>query len=298
MILKKLSILGICLVLGLALMISGCGQEPDLTVGSKEFTESHLLAHMMASLIEENTDLTVERTVGLGGTEVNHQALLRGDIDLYAEYTGTGLMAILGEDPMDDPDEVYEFVSQKYADEMELKWLEPFGFNNTYTLAVRQEMADEMNLRTFSDLIPVSDELTIGATHEFLERDDGYGGLRVTYEGMEFGDTADLDPGLMYMAVANEDVDVISAFATDGRIPAFDLAVLEDDKGFFPPYYAAPVIRMETLEDYPELEDVLNQLAGLVDDDTMAELNYKVDEDGEREIVVAEDFLRENGLIE
>ncbi len=289
---------------------------PTVTIGSKDFTESIVLAEMAALLLED-AGYDVERQLNLGGTVVAHEALVNGNIDIYVEYTGTGLLAILG---MDLPtagatpaaatpatgatpvatggmDEVYTIVSAEYEEQFGLQWLEPWGFNNTYVLAVTQETADEFELETTSDLEAVAGDLTFGGTQEFLVRPDGLPGLEETY-GFEFGDELGLDPGLVYSAVDGGDVDVISAFATDGRIPALDLVTLTDDQNFFPPYFAAPVVSGELLEQSPEVADVLNQLSGMIDDGTMASLNAQVDVDGMEPIDVARTFLTDEGLIE
>ena len=291
-------------------------QDEDLqpvTVGSKDFTESIILAQMVALLLEDN-GYTVERQLNLGGTAVVHQALVSGEIDTYVEYTGTGLVAILGmalpegddaaagatpaegADASAGQDQVYEIVASEYEEEYDLVWLEPWGFNNTYALAVTQETAEEYDLETISDLEGIAGDLTFGATQEFLVRGDGLPGLEDTY-GIDFGDEQGLDPGLVYSALESGDVDIISAFATDGRIAALDLVLLEDDQNYFPPYYAAPVVREDLLEDSPEIADILNQLSGHIDDSTMADLNLRVDEGGETEEDVARSYLEEQGLI-
>ncbi|HEV2128979.1 MAG TPA: glycine betaine ABC transporter substrate-binding protein [Thermomicrobiales bacterium] len=296
--------------------------KPTVTIGSKDFTESILLAEMAAALLEDN-GYTVERQLNLGGTAVVHQALVNGEIDMYVEYTGTGLLAILGRDlPETDatpeagaaPEEgatpavseeaaytgclgaVYDIVAEEYPEQFQVEWLQPWGFNNTYALAVTQETAEEYGLETVSDLEGVAGELTFGATQEFLVRPDGLPGLEEHY-GIDFGDERGLDPGLLYEAVDQGQVDVISAFATDGRIPALDLVVLEDDQNFFPPYCAAPVVRQDLLEESPEVRDILNQLAGQIDDETMADLNFQIDEGGTEPSEVAQNFLEEQGLI-
>lgn len=290
-------------------------EMPTITVGSKDFTESIILAEMVALLLDD-AGYPVERQLNLGGTAVVHQALVNGEIDVYVEYTGTGLLAILGMElptsqatPAATPETgatpvaasgagaVYQIVKNEYQEQFNLEWLQPWGFNNTYVLAVTQETAEEYDLQTVSDLEGVAGELTFGGTQEFLVRPDGLPGLEEAY-GLEFGDAVGLDPGLVYSAVDQGDVDVISAFATDGRIPALDLVTLEDDQNFFPPYFAAPVVRGELLEQAPEVRDILNQLAGTIDDETMADLNFQVDEGGMEPIDVARGYLVEQGLIE
>lgn len=278
--------------------------KADISIGGKDFTEQSILCEMMAILIEENTELTVDRRPFLGGTMVCFNGLKGGQLDAYAEYTGTGLVNILGRDPIDDPDVVYETVNKLFAEEYDLVWLAPFGFNNTYTLTMRRAQAEELGIRTVSDLAEhvrsgEEPKLTAAFTHEFLDRPDGYKGVCEAY-GFEFPDEPKgLDPGLIYKACADGEIDVICAFATDGRIAAFDLVTLEDDKRFFPPYYAAPLIRAQTLQEHPELEGLLNKLAGLIDDATMQQLNYQVDrqDNPRRARDVACEFLVEQGLI-
>ncbi len=289
----------ICMILAGAFMVSACGRvaENTVTVGSKDFTEQFIIAEIMAQLIEDRTDLTVRRRTNLGGTMICHSALLRGDIDLYAEYTGTALTSILGRDVIADPDVVYETVKEVYRQEYDAVWLEPFGFNNTYAMTVREEFAAEHDLQRISDLEPLADELDAGFTAEFAVREDGYPKMAETY-GFTFRSTRDMDSSLMYRAIAREQVDIISAFATDGRIAAYDLRVLEDDRGFFPPYYAAPVARGAVLEQYPEVTETLNTLAGLIDNETMRRLNQEVDEEGRDPVAIARDFLLTQGLID
>ena len=276
----------------------------EISIGGKDFTEQSLLCEMMAILIEENTDLSVERHSFLGGTMVCFNGLRGGDLDIYPEYTGTGLVNILGQEAIADPDAAYNVVKKQFAKKYDLVWLKPFGFNNTYTLTMRTKQAEELGIQTFSDLgkhlqSGKEPELTAGFTHEFLDRPDGYKGLSDKY-GFTFSDEPKgLDPGLMYKACADGSVDVICAFATDGRIAAFDLVTLDDDQRFFPPYYAAPLIRRETLEKHPRLEGLLNKLAGAINDQTMQQLNYQVDRPSSprKAADVARDFLRKQGLI-
>lgn len=278
--------------------------KPELTVGSTNYTEQFLLAEMMALLLEDaGYPIAVEHNIG--GTLVIHEARNAGDIDVHAEYTGSGL-TVLGIDvadvkeegmtPAEVVEEVYNVVKDGYQEEFNAVWLDPIGINNTYALALRREHAEELGVTTISDLEEFAGDLTFGATQEFTVRPDGLPGLTELY-GFEFGDVESMESGLMYQALENEDVDVISAFATDGRIISLDFVLLEDDKGFFPPYYAAPVVRGEVLEANPEVADILNQMGGLLDDATMAELNLRVDEGGEEPRPVAEDFLTQQGLL-
>ncbi|UCD57023.1 MAG: ABC transporter permease subunit [Candidatus Hydrogenedentota bacterium] len=283
-----------------AFVPSGFGKksEEQIIIGSKEFTEQLILGEIMAQLIESKTDASVVRKFGLGGTMVCFNALRNGEIDLYPEYTGTGLTAILNRKFVTDPDTVYQLVSEEFEENLGLIWLHPFSFNNTYALAMRNDHAEKLNMRKISDLSRRGLDLVPGFTQEFLERPDGYPGLARHYS-LEFtSEPKGMDPGLMYIALREGDVDLICAFATDGRIPAFNLRVLEDDRHYFPPYHAAPVVREETLMRVSELGSVLNELAGLIDDQRMAELNYQVDEEGQSPEQVALEFLRSAGLVE
>ena len=271
--------------------------QPDITVGSKNFTEQIILGHMMASIIENRTDWRVDRRFCLGGTMICHGALVSGDIDLYAEYTGTGLTTVLGRSPSADPEQIFLTVRQEYRQRYKAQWLRPFGMNNTYALTVRREDAERYGWEKVSDLRPRAGRLRAGLTAEFAERPDGYPGFREVY-GFQFGETIDIDAALMYDAVAKGEVDVIAAFATDGRIPAMDLKPLIDDLALFPPYYAAPVARIETLDRYPAVRTALEALAGTLDDQTMQQLNHQVDYHHRNPREVAEQFLAVNGLME
>lgn len=295
------------LLLTLSLALAGCGadvpaepaiegedQGGTITIGTKNFTESILLAHIFRVLIEENTNMSVDITE-LGGTIIAFEALQNNNIQMYPEYTGTGYITLLEETEILPAEETYDIVQREFQERWGITWMEPLGFNNTYTLALRQNMISELGLETFSDLLDHDQDLTFGATMEFVERQDGLPGLADLY-GFEFGNVMDLDPGLMYTAVRSEDVDVISAFATDGRIPAYELGILEDDLNFFPPYFAAPLVRMDVLEQYPQLE-ILNELHNMINDELMAQLNYQVDELGMTEDAVAREFLSSINLI-
>ncbi|MGH2562515.1 MAG: glycine betaine ABC transporter substrate-binding protein [Thermomicrobiales bacterium] len=292
--------------------------KPTVTVGSKQFTEQEIVGQMLALLLE-NAGYEVERKLQLGGTLIVHEALLSGDVGAYVEYTGTGLITILGlslpaatpgagASPVADAaatpaaggmvgvDAVYDIVKAEYQSQFNVVWLDPLGFNNTYTLAVRPGMATELGLQTISDLEAHAGDMTFGATQEFLTRPDGLPGMTAAY-GFEFGDAVGMDEGIVYQALDSEEVDVISAFATDGRIPALGLVLLEDDLGFFPPYFAAPVVRQDLLDEDPAIANVLNAMAGMIDDQTMADLNFQVDDGGEEAEDVARTFLEGLGLI-
>jgi osmoprotectant transport system substrate-binding protein len=302
--LKKFNkILLILMVLAFAFTLTACGGNKDtssegtVTVGGKEFTEQDIMVHLVSELIEAKTELTVNRKPFLGGTNIVFTALKSGDLDISVDYTGTGLVSILGEKVVNDADEAYRIVKEKYNEKYNITWLEPLGFNNTYAIVMKEEVANELGIEKISDLKEYASDFSFAATQEFMEREDGYSGMKEVY-GFEFKDAKGMDPGLLYTAIDEGQVDVSVAFATDGRIPAFNLKILEDDKNYFPPYDAAILIRNDTLEKYPELEDVLNSLAGLLTDEEMAKLNAQVDIEGKDSKQVAKDWLKEKGLID
>jgi len=294
---KKIMIMFAALLV-MTLALSGCGGEKkSVVIGSKDFSENIILGEMFAQLIENNTDIEVVRKLNMGGTFVCFEAIKNGDIDIYPEYTGTGLTAQLKMDVITDSEEAYRVVAEEFNKQFNIKWLSPLGLNNTYTLAVTQEVVEEYGVETFSDLAAVSEGLIFGAEHEFFNRQDGFEGLVDAYDMKFKGEPKKMQVALKYQAIGNGDMDVTDAFATDGQIIQYNLKILEDDKGFFPPYYVAPIVKNETLEQFPELEGVLDMLAGLVDDATMTELNYRVDVEGESVEAVATDFLTNAGLL-
>ena len=272
--------------------IGGSGKDCEtVRVGAKNFTEQILLGEIMAQCIERQTGLRVERRFNLGGTMICHGAIVNNEIDIYAEYTGTGLTAVLKRPAMTDPNAVYDAVSRAYENEFGLTWLGSFGFNNTYTITVRRSVAEQNGWTKISDLARDARMLKAGFTSEFAERPDGYPGLREAY-GLFFGRVVDLDPSLMYEAIAGGEVDVICAFSTDGRISAYDLLPLSDDRRFFPPYVAAPVVRSDFLSSCPEVGKALAGLAGNIDDAAMQRLNYEVNGKGRSPAEVASRFLK------
>jgi len=298
----KISLVSI-LVLVIA-AVSGFGiyqskqKENTIVITGKNFTEQEILVHMYGKLIEDRTNLHVQYKSFISGTVPVFEGMRKGDYDLAVEYTGTGLMNILKEKiHTTDPNEVYHHVKQQYEKKYHLIWLKPIGFNNTYSLTIRNEDAKKWNVKTISDLAKKAPQLTLASDPEFLERKDGYPGLQKKY-GIKFKNTMSMDPGIMYSALKNHKVDVIDAFTTDGRIPAFHLYVLKDDKHQFPPYNAAPVIREEVLKKHPELEKVINLLAGKITNEKMQQLNAEVDLKKKDYDDVAEQFLKEEGLIQ
>ena len=298
---KKLVLLLIAIVITLSIL--GCstffGKDTNtVIIGGKNFTEQDILVYLMKGVIEKNTNLKVETKAYLGGTNVVAQAIERGDLDIYAEYTGTALVNILGEEytPPSSPEIVYEKVKELYAAKKQIIWMKPLGFNNTYTLAMRADQANELSIQSMSDLAKQSGSLKLGATHEFLERVDGYQNVKAVYD-MKFDSPAGMEPGLTYAACRDGNIDVIDAFSTDGRIIAFNLKILEDDQQVFPPFYAAPLVRADTLKLHPEIADALNLLAGKISTEEMSKLNAKVDLDGKSPNVVANEWLSDNGFI-
>jgi glycine betaine/choline ABC-type transport system substrate-binding protein len=216
---------------------------------------------------------------------------------MYPEYTGTALTAILDQKTRpESPEEVFDRVAGLYLERFDLRWLRPFGFNNTYAITVKKEEAQRKRWKKISDLGFYAPELRAGMTSEFAERPDGYRGFREAY-GFAFGDVRDMDPAIMYRAIRDGQLDLIVAFSTDSRIPGYNLVVLQDDLGFFPPYHAAPVVRQATLDEFPEVARALSQLGGLIDDNTMQSLNYQADQKKRKVSEVVEEFLLEKGLI-
>lgn len=254
-----------------------CSHQQKIIVGSKNFTESDLLAEIVAQQIERRTGLPVERRLHLGGTFVCHQAIVTGGIDTYVEYTGTAFTAILKQTPISDPDSVLRFVNTEYGRQFQLRWTAPFGFNNTFAILVRHADATKFRLKTISDLAAVAPHLKAGFGYEFLERQDGFAGLAKTY-GLRFSQPpTSMDLGLTTRALADGKVDVIAGNSTDGQIAALDLVQLTDDRHYFPPYQAAPVIRRDLLERYPKVAAALAELGGRISDAEMRRLNALAD---------------------
>lgn len=285
------------LILVCCSLMVGAEPEETIVVGSKNFAENRLLAEMFARLLETRTDLAVERRLNLAGTQVCFEALRTGAIDLYPEYTGTGLVTILRESALPDATATLNRVRSEFQARYDLWWLPPLGFENAYELAVPSKLADSHGLTTISDLARIAGELRGGFGYEFIERDDGLPGLRATY-GLEFKEIRTLQQTLKYEAVAAGDVDCLDVYTTDGRLLVYDLTVLEDDRSFFPPYQAAPLLRGETLRSHPEISIVLGLLADALGESTMRRLNLRVQEEGEPVERVAQEALEELHLVE
>lgn len=288
----------VVIALTLLFAMTGCGSKNDvIKIGHKNFTEQRILGQMFAVIIEDKTGRETE-VIEFGGTNVALEALKAGEIAMYPEYTGTAYGAILGESELKDSNAVYDYVKGAYKEEFDIMWGDELGFNNTYTFAVRPEIAEEYNLKTFSELSLVAPELTMISTTEFLERTDGLPGVMEEYGGFEFKETVSMDPGLRYTAIEQKDGELMDAFSTDGKLVEFNLVVLEDDKGFFPPYYVAPILNGEFYEKNSDVFEALSELGGLIDEAAMQQMNYEVDTVGTSERKVAENFLREKGLID
>jgi len=285
------------MILTSSIVFMACGnQQEKIVIASKPMTEQYIIVEMLTYLIEDNTDLEVEQKLGIGGGTSNiHPGMVSGSIDMYPEYTGTGWLFVLEEDLITDPDLLYQAVKDSYETEYGIVWTELYGFNNTFGLAMKETLAQSLNISTYSELAAQSEDLILGAEYDFYERDDGYPGLEETY-GFNFDSTTELDIGLKYQAISTDAVDVINIFSTDGRLEEFGLRVLEDDLNFFPSYFAATLVREEILEMYPELIDVLAMLEGQISNEEMTRMNYLVDIENEDPQDVAREYLEEKGL--
>jgi osmoprotectant transport system substrate-binding protein len=271
-------------------------RQNTVIVGSKNFTEQIILAELLAQQIETNTSLKVDRRLNLGGTLICHQAMLAGQMDLYAEYTGTALAAVLREPSSNDTEMVYRTVRDAYRDRFGFDVGPPLGFNNTFAIVVRSEDAKKFKLRTISDLVPRAGQWRAGFGYEFMERSDGYPGLSRAY-GLKFAAAPSImDLGLLYRALKENRVDVVAGSATDGLIIALGMVILEDDRHFFPPYQAVTILRGGALRDHPELGGALDVLGGKISDDEMRQMNYAVDAEQRDPAVVAREFRGRKNL--
>lgn len=274
----------------------GRTQQTDLVVAGKLGPEPEILMNMYKLLIEEETDLSVSVRPNFGETTFVWGALRSGDVDIYPEFTGTVLASLVDETPnSNDAQEVYEQARDALADDGYVL-LEPMQFNNTYAIAIPRDYAESESINTISDLRNVQNDIRAGFTLEFTDREDGYPGLQQAY-GLDFPSVTSMEQKLRYRAISRGDVNLVDAYATDPDIAENDLVVLEDDQQFFPPYQGAPLLKAETLEEHPEIEDALNQLAGLISDGEMSELNRRVAYGNERAYDVAKDFLEQAGLL-
>jgi glycine betaine/choline ABC-type transport system substrate-binding protein len=278
--------------------LAGCGKQAanTIVVGSKNFTEQIILAEIFAQQIEAHSALRVERRVNLGGTLLCHDALLAGKIDLYPEYTGTALLAVLKDPPETDPAKVFARVQSEYAARFGVEVLAPLGFNNTFAMVVRGEDADRFHLRAVSDIAPYAPKWRPGFGYEFIERPDGYRGWLAAY-GLHFaGDPKILDLGLLYRALADKQVDIVAGNSTDGTIASLHMVALEDDRHYFPPYEAVPLVRGATLEKHPEVRDALSALSGKIREEEMRRMNFAVDGEHRDLVQVVREFRKTKGL--
>lgn len=285
------------LAVGMLLAVSGCGGSKTIHIASKPMTEQYVLTEIMKALIEENSDYKVEITKGVGGGTTNiHPALMKGEFDIYPEYTRTAWLNVLKKEDMEKDDQkLYDQLIAEYND-MGLTWTGLYGFSNTYGLAVREDTAREYNITTYSDLAAASAELIFGGNPDYIELETGYSRLCDAY-AMNFLETRQMEIALKYEALKNDEVDVINAFTTDAQLAANNLLLLEDDGKFFEPFLAGTVVRLETLEEYPELENILKLMNGLISEAEMQAMNYEVEVNGREDAEVAGEFLREKGLI-
>jgi osmoprotectant transport system substrate-binding protein len=278
-------------------LLFGCTPgHRGIVVGSKNFTEQAVLGEILAQHIEKKTGLPVERRFYLAGSYICHQALLADRIDLYPEYTGTALTAILKEKPSGLSADVYQRVREEYSRRFAVDVTAPLGFNNSFALVIRGDDARRLHLRTISDLAQYAPRWRMGVGYEFLERPDGFVGLAKTYN-LHFAESPRvMDLGLLYRALDEKQVDVVVGSATDGLIQAHGLVVLEDDRHYFPPYDAVPVVRQQTLVQYPALREALAELNGKINEEDMRRLNYAVDGQHRDLRELVSDFLQQKNL--
>ena len=293
----KLIILGLFIIIFGAYFSLNSKKDKTINIATKPMTEGYILGQMLTELIEQDTDLKVNMTTGVGGGTSNiHPAMLKGEFDLYPEYTGTSWEAVLKKEDSYDESK-FDELQKEYKEKYNLEYVNLYGFNNTYGLAVNKDIAEKYNLKTYSDLAKVSNNLIFGAEYDFFEREDGYKELQKVYN-IDFKKKIDMDIGLKYQAMKDKKIDVMVIFTTDGQLAISDVVVLEDDKKMYPSYRAGTVVRSEILSEYPELKPVLEKLNNILDDKTMADLNYQVESEGKKPEDVAREYLQEKGLLE
>ena len=293
----KLIILGLFIIIFGAYFSLNSKKDKTINIATKPMTEGYILGQMLTELIEQDTDLKVNITNGVGGGTSNiHPTIVKGEFDLYPEYTGTSWEAVLKKEDSYDESK-FDELQKEYKEKYNLEYVNLYGFNNTYGLAVNKDIAEKYNLKTYSDLAKVSNNLIFGAEYDFFEREDGYKELQKVYN-MNFKKQIDMDIGLKYQAMKDKKIDVMVIFTTDGQLAISDVVVLEDDKKMYPSYRAGTVVRSEILSEYPELKVVLEKLNNILDDKTMADLNYQVESEGKKPEDVAREYLQEKGLLE
>jgi len=286
---------GTKIVAGLMLLVcAGCSRPPHITVASKNFTEQVVLGEILAQQIERRLNVAVDRRLNLGGTLLTHEALVKGDVDLYPEYTGTALTAILKRPPAYDPAAVLATVSEAYRRQWHLEWLKPLGFVDTFAMIIRGEDARRAGISTLSQAAQAQ-SWRLGAGPEFASRADGLDGLLKTYNLRTEGTPLNMDLGLLYAALDSHRVDMIAANSTDGLAAVRDVTILQDDRHYFPPYDCAVVVRQDTLARFPSLRAALEELSGKFTDAVMRKLNHAVDGEHRSAVVVAEEFLKTVG---
>ncbi len=293
----KLIILGLFIIIFGAYFSLNSKKDKAINIATKPMTEGYILGQMLTELIEQDTNLKVNITNGVGGGTSNiHPAMLKGEFDLYPEYTGTSWEAVLKKEASYDESK-FDELQKEYKEKYNLEYVNLYGFNNTYGLAVNKNIAEKYNLKTYSDLAKVSNNLIFGAEYDFFEREDGYKELQKVYN-MDFKKKIDMDIGLKYQAMKDKKIDVMVIFTTDGQLAISDVVVLEDDKKMYPSYRAGTVAKSEILSEYPELKIILEKLNNILDDKTMADLNYQVESEGKKPEDVAREYLQEKGLLE
>ncbi|CAM4056147.1 osmoprotectant ABC transporter substrate-binding protein [Lederbergia lenta] len=294
-----LLLLSTFLLLGCSLPGLSGNADNTVRIGTLTISESHVLGHIIRLMIEHNTDLKVEMIENLGSSIVQHKALTDNQVDITAvRYTGTDLSGVLKMDPVSDPNKAMEIVQREFEERFDQTWFDSYGFSNTYAFTVTKELADANQLKTVSDVKSIADEISLGVDNSWLKRKgDGYQGFIETY-GYEFGEAFPMQTGLVYQAVSSGKMDVVLAYSTDGRLKAFDLIALEDDKHFFPPYEGSPVARNDFLAKHPEVREILQKLSGKISTDLMTELNYEADVQKKEPAIVAKDFLEKNNYFE
>ena len=271
-------------------------QVTKITIGSKFFTEQVILAELLAQHIEAKTGILVERKTNLGGTLLVHKALEAGQLDLYIEYTGTALTAVLNESPQGDSNAIYNRVKQLYSDRFHFEVTEPLGFENTFAMVIRGDDAKNLHLRAISDIAALAPKWRAGVGYEFLERPDGFRGWSDRYN-LHFAELPKvMDLGLIYRALIDKQVDIVAGNSTDGLIDSLGLVALEDDRHYFPPYDAVPVVRQSTLAQFPQLRAALADLAGKLTAADMRRLNYAVDAQHQDAAAVVRAFRQSHGL--
>ncbi|MDB9312709.1 glycine betaine ABC transporter substrate-binding protein [Spirulina sp. CS-785/01] len=275
----------------------GSNDTAAIRVGSKDFAEQLIIGEMYALILEDH-GYTVERKLNLGGTSVAQTRLEKGEIDLYPEYTGTALISVLKLPVSSDQAKVYQTVSKGYKEQFNLVWLNPSPMNNTQTLVMTPEESEQLGIETISDLVAQDNQIIMIGPPEFQEREDGLPGLEEAYGEFDLQQYIPVEPSLRYQGLIEGEANVAVGFSTDGEISAFNLVMLEDDKQLFPPYQVAPVVRQETLENYPKIRKLLNPVTTRLTNETMQRLNYEVTGKQRDPVEVANEFLQSEGLLE